>query len=65
MRPWPLPLQVTRMCNFEDVGLDLCHTPDKGWMVLEANMNYGLQGLKEKGLDIRMVLKELLIQGKI
>jgi ribosomal protein S6--L-glutamate ligase len=58
-------VKVTRMCNFEDVGLDLCHTPDKGWMVLEANMNYGLQGLKEKGLDIRMVLKELLIQGKI
>jgi ribosomal protein S6--L-glutamate ligase len=57
--------QVTRLCNFDDVGLDLCHTIDKGWMVLEANMNYGLQGLKEKGLDIRMVLKELLIQGKI
>jgi ribosomal protein S6--L-glutamate ligase len=58
-------VQVTRMCHFDDVGLDLCHTPDKGWMVLEANMNYGLQGLKEKGLDIRIVLKELMEQGKI
>jgi ribosomal protein S6--L-glutamate ligase len=58
-------VQVTRMCHFDDVGLDLCHTPEKGWMVLEANMNYGLQGLKEKGLDIRMVLKELMNQGKI
>jgi ribosomal protein S6--L-glutamate ligase len=58
-------VKITRTCNFEDVGLDLCHTPEKGWMVLEANMNYGLQGLQEKGLDIRMVLKELLIQGKI
>ncbi len=58
-------VRVTRRCNFDDVGLDLCHTSDKGWMVLEANMNYGLQGLKEKGLDIRVVLKELMIQGKI
>ncbi len=58
-------LQVTRLCNFDDVGLDLCHTSDKGWMVLEANMNYGLQGLKEKGLDIRMILKALMIEGKI
>lgn len=57
--------KVTRMCNFEDVGLDLCHTPDKGWMVLEANMNYGLEGLQEKGLDIRQVLRDLMLEGKI
>ncbi|MEW6188398.1 MAG: RimK family alpha-L-glutamate ligase [Thermodesulfobacteriota bacterium] len=56
---------TTRMCNFDDVGLDLCHNSEKGWMVLEANMNYGLQGLKEKGLNIRSVLKDLMIQGKI
>jgi len=58
-------VKVSRICNFDDVGLDLCHTSERGWMVLEANMNYGLQGLKEKGLDIRMVLKELMIQGRI
>jgi ribosomal protein S6--L-glutamate ligase len=57
--------QVTKRCNFDDVGLDLCHTPDKGWMVLEANMTYGLQGLKEKGLDIRSVLRDFVIQGKL
>ncbi|OGP51061.1 MAG: hypothetical protein A2Y79_00485 [Deltaproteobacteria bacterium RBG_13_43_22] len=57
--------QITRRCNFNDVGLDLCHTSEKGWMVLEANMNYGHQGLKEKGLDIRQVLKDLMIEGKI
>jgi ribosomal protein S6--L-glutamate ligase len=56
---------VTQRCNFEDVGLDLCHTPDKGWMILEANMNYGLQGLTERGLAIRQVLRDLVIQGKI
>ncbi|MBI5604874.1 MAG: RimK family alpha-L-glutamate ligase [Deltaproteobacteria bacterium] len=58
-------LQVTQRCNFDDVGLDLCHTPEKGWMVLEANMNYGHQALKEKGLNIRQVLRDLMIQGKI
>jgi ribosomal protein S6--L-glutamate ligase len=56
---------ITRNCNFDDVGLDLCHNSEKGWMVLEANMNYGIQGLKEKGLDIRLVLRDLMIQGKI
>jgi ribosomal protein S6--L-glutamate ligase len=58
-------VEVTRKCHFDDVGLDLCHTPEKGWMVLEANMNYGLQGLKEKGLDIRLVLRDLMVQGRI
>ncbi len=57
--------QITNRCNFDDVGLDLCHTPETGWMVLEANMNYGHQALKEKGLDIRHVLRELVVQGKI
>jgi ribosomal protein S6--L-glutamate ligase len=57
--------KVTRRCNFNDVGLDLCHTYEKGWMILEANMNYGLQGLKEKGLDIRLVLRDLMLEGKI
>ena len=57
--------QLTTKCNFDDVGLDLCHTPDRGWMVMEANMNYGHQALKEKGLDIRQVLRELMVQGKI
>jgi ribosomal protein S6--L-glutamate ligase len=57
--------QVTQRCNFDDVGLDLCHTPEKGWMILEANMNYGLQGLEEKGFSIRQVLRNLMIQGDI
>jgi ribosomal protein S6--L-glutamate ligase len=57
--------RVTRLCNFDDVGLDLCHTPKTGWMVLEANMNYGLQGMKAKGLDIRRVLRDCMIQGII
>jgi ribosomal protein S6--L-glutamate ligase len=57
--------QITRKCNFDDVGLDLCHTLDQGWMILEANMNYGLQGLQEKGFAIRQVLRDLMIKGEI
>jgi ribosomal protein S6--L-glutamate ligase len=57
--------QVAERCNFDDVGLDLCHTPSKGWMILEANMHYGLQALTQKGLDIRSILRDLAIQGKI
>ena len=57
--------EVTRGCNFDDVGLDLCHTPEKGWMVLEANMNYGQEGLRIKGLDRRSILRGLVLAGKI
>jgi ribosomal protein S6--L-glutamate ligase len=57
--------EVARKCNFDDVGLDLCHNNSKGWMVLEANMHYGLQGLKQKGLDIRLILRDMVKQGKI
>jgi ribosomal protein S6--L-glutamate ligase len=56
---------ITRLCNFEDVGFDLCHTPEKGWMVLEANMNYGRQALHERGLTIRQVLRDLVEEGII
>lgn len=57
--------QVAKKCNFDDVGLDLCHNKDTGWLVLEANMHYGLQGLKQKGMDIRLILRDMVIRGKI
>lgn len=57
--------RVTRACNFDDVGLDLCHTNRTGWMVLEANMNYGRQGLARRGLKLDEVLRELVEEGAI
>jgi ribosomal protein S6--L-glutamate ligase len=63
----PLALEfarrVTRACNFDDVGLDLCHTERKGWMVLEANMNYGRQGLVRQGLNLPEVYRSLMEKG--
>jgi ribosomal protein S6--L-glutamate ligase len=56
---------VSRACNFDDVGLDLCHTPDRGWLVLEANMNYGREGLARRGLKLEEVLRDLMAEGVI
>lgn len=57
--------EVARKCNFDDVGLDLCHNKAEHWMVLEANMHYGLQGLRQRGLNIRLILRDMVIAGKI
>jgi ribosomal protein S6--L-glutamate ligase len=57
--------RVTQACNFDDVGLDLCHTEKKGWMVLEANMNYGRQGLVRQGLNLPEVYRSLMEKGII
>lgn len=56
---------VSRACNFDDVGLDLCHTSERGWLVLEANMNYGREGLARKGLKLDEVLRDLMVEGVI
>jgi ribosomal protein S6--L-glutamate ligase len=55
--------RVTQACNFDDVGLDLCHTEKEGWMVLEANMNYGRQGLARQGLNLPEVYRSLVEKG--
>lgn len=46
---------VVRLCQFDEVGLDIC----SGWesyLVLEANMIYGLKGFMEANLDIYELL---------
>jgi ribosomal protein S6--L-glutamate ligase len=60
-----LARRVSRACNFDDVGLDLCHTPSRGWLVLEANMNYGREGLARRGLKLDEVLRDLMEEGVI
>lgn len=60
-----LARRVSRACNFDDVGLDLCHTPSQGWQVLEANMNYGREGLARRGLKLEEVLRDLMEEGVI
>jgi alkylation response protein AidB-like acyl-CoA dehydrogenase len=45
--------------------LDLCHTENDGWMVLEANMNYGRQGLASQGFELSEVYRSLVEKGSI
>lgn len=47
--------QVCLRCGFEEVGLDLCRCNGKTY-VLEANMVFGLEGFRRKGLDVFRIL---------
>jgi ribosomal protein S6--L-glutamate ligase len=42
---------VARRCGFDEVGLDISEHRGK-YCVLEANMVFGHEGFKKKGLDI-------------
>jgi ribosomal protein S6--L-glutamate ligase len=56
--------EVVSRCRFDEVGLDICLYEGKYW-VLEANMVYGLEGFKKKGMDIHEIIAELFDSGKI
>jgi ribosomal protein S6--L-glutamate ligase len=59
-----LAREVARRCRFNDVGLDLCHDGHR-WLVLEANMNYGLKGMTLAGLNWRQVVGAMIERGEI
>lgn len=52
------------VCRFDEVGLDICHAHGR-WWVLEANMVYGLEGFRRRGLDIYEVLQSLDEGGEL
>jgi len=56
--------QVAVRCKFDDVGLDICFT-DGRYYVLEANMAYGQKGFLEANLDRRKILQEMVENGEI
>lgn len=51
-------------CRFNDVGLDMINADGK-WYLIEANMNYGRKALKLRGMNLKEILKEKLINGEI
>ena len=55
---------IARKCKLNDVGIDLINCQDR-WYVIEANMKYGRQGLKMKGLDLKEILREKLLSGEL
>jgi len=55
---------IARKCKLNDVGIDLINFQDR-WYVIEANMKYGRQGLKMKGLDLKEILRGKLLAGEL
>jgi len=51
-------------CRLNDAGIDLIHSRGL-WHVMEANMEYGRKGLKIKGLDLKEIIREMLLSGEL
>jgi ribosomal protein S6--L-glutamate ligase len=51
-------------CKFNDVGLDLIPCDGK-WYVIEANMEYGREGLRLKGMSLKQILRDKLLCGEL
>jgi len=51
-------MHVALKCRFDEVGLDICEYAGK-YFVLEANMVYGQEGFRKKGLDIHQIIAHL------
>ena len=56
--------RVARLCKFDEVGLDICICEDS-YLVIEANMVYGLKGFETAGLNIYQLLNERVTEGTI
>jgi ribosomal protein S6--L-glutamate ligase len=50
---------VAAVCGFDEVGLDICEYGGE-YYILEANMVFGLEGFKQKEMDIYALIAELL-----
>jgi ribosomal protein S6--L-glutamate ligase len=55
-------LDVARRCRFDEAGLDICEHAGK-YYVLEANMVFGEEGFRKKGLNIHEIIAELFDSG--
>ncbi len=56
--------QVAHLCRFDEVGLDICICENR-YLVLEANMVYGLKGFEAAQLNIYELLSQSLFEGSI
>jgi ribosomal protein S6--L-glutamate ligase len=56
--------EVARRCKFDEVGLDICICQGN-YVVLEANMVYGLKGFEKAGLNIYRLLTERVTAGTV
>jgi len=51
-------------CRLNDVGIDLIQSQGL-WHVIEANMKYGRNGLRMKGLDLKEIIRKKLLSGEL
>jgi len=49
-------------CGFDEVGLDICHAHGR-YYVIEANMVFGHEGFRQRGLDLYEILCDLEKSG--
>jgi ribosomal protein S6--L-glutamate ligase len=59
-----LAREFARKCNFNDVGLDLLQSNGK-WYLIEANMQYGREGLKKKNMVLKEIIRKKLLAGTL
>jgi ribosomal protein S6--L-glutamate ligase len=59
-----LALKVATRCNFDHTGLDLCQHQG-GFLVIEANMNFGKKGFRMADIDYKELLNDLVKSGEI
>lgn len=59
-----LARQTALHCKFNDVGLDLILCEGR-WHVIEANMEYGREGLRMKGMNLKQILRDKLLRGEL
>ena len=60
----PMVQEFARMCNFNDVGLDLLENGGN-WYLLEANMQYGREGFKRKKMVLKEIIREKILAGTL
>ncbi len=59
-----LAVNTARMCQLDDVGLDICCSNGRYW-VLEANMKYGREGFRQAGIDYYQLMDKMIEDGEI
>lgn len=59
-----LAVNTARLCQFDDVGLDICFHNGQYW-VLEANMKYGKEGFRQAGIDFYELMDKMIEDGEI
>jgi len=59
-----LAQDFSRECKFNDVGLDFIQH-NKKWYLIEANAKYGRKGLRMKGMDLKKIMRQILLSGEL